>query len=211
VAVVGLSRHDSVGELRRMARETGHSRFPVYHDDLDEIVGVVHVKDSFRVPPERRSITPVANIAKPALLVPDTASLDNLLVSMQRQSRAMAVIVDEYGGTAGIVTVEDLLEELVGEITDEYDRSAPDHTDDTGEKVIVSGQINRHDLEEQLAFEMPDGRFETLGGYLTSLLGRFPDLGETITVHDWQFEIQSMEGRRIDRVAITPPRRGDQA
>ena len=212
VAVVGLSRHDSVTELRRLALETGHSRFPVYLDDLDEIIGIVHVKDSFRVPRERRPITPVGSIAKPPLAVPHSRPLDDLLVDMQRQSRAMAVIVDEYGGTAGIVTIEDLLEELIGEIADEHDQVVPlDPGTDTGEKLVVSGQINRPDLDQQLGFEMPDGRFETLGGFLTSLLGRFPVVGEVITFEDWQFEILSIEGRRIDRVAIVSTRRGKQA
>ena len=121
VAVDSLSRHDSVADLRRLARDTGHSRFPVTGEDLDEVVGVVHVKDSFKVPPERRSITPVGHIAKPALAVPDSRPLDQLLIDMQRQSRALAIVVDEYGGTAGIITIEDLLEEILGEIADEHD------------------------------------------------------------------------------------------
>ena len=211
VAVVGLSRHESVAELRRLARETGHSRFPVYDEDLDEIVGIVHVKDSFRVPQERRPITPVATIAKPPLAVPHSRPLDDLLVDMQRQSRAMAVIVDEYGGTAGIVTIEDLLEELIGEIADEHDPVVPEEGGvDTGEKIVVSGQINRHDLDEQLGFRMPEGRFETLGGFITSVLGRFPTTGELVTFDKWQFEILTMEGRRIDRVAVIPPGAGEQ-
>ena len=206
VAIDALTRHDSVAELRRSARETGHSRFPVYDGDLDEIVGIVHVKDSFRVPAERRPITPVATIAKPALAVPHSRPLDDLLVDMQRQSRAMALVVDEYGGTAGLVTVEDLLEELLGEIADEHDpETALEVTVDTGEKVVVSGQINRHDLEEQLGLQIPEGRFETLGGYLTSLLGRFPTVGEVVTAEGWQFEILAMDKRRIDRVAVIPP------
>ncbi|MDP3984459.1 MAG: hemolysin family protein [Acidimicrobiia bacterium] len=206
VAVVGLSRHDSVSELRRLARETGHSRFPVYGEDLDEIVGIVHVKDSFRVAQERRSLTPLSNIAKPPLAVPHSRPLDDLLVDMQRQSRAMAVVVDEYGGTAGIVTIEDLLEELLGEIADEHDPVVAEPIADIGERIVVSGQINRHDLEEQLGFEMPEGRFETLGGLLVSVLGRFPNPGEVISTEGWQFEVLSMEGRRIDRVAVIPPR-----
>ncbi|HUO45455.1 MAG TPA: hemolysin family protein [Acidimicrobiia bacterium] len=211
VAVVGLSRHESVAELRRLARETGHSRFPVYDEDLDEIVGIVHVKDSFRVPQERRPITPVATIAKPPLAVPHSRPLDDLLVDMQRQSRALAVIVDEYGGTAGIVTIEDLLEELIGEIADEHDPVVPEEGGvDTSEKIVVSGQINRHGLEEQLGFRMPEGRFETLGGFITSMLGRFPSTGELVTFDKWQFEILTMEGRRIDRVAVIPPGAGEQ-
>jgi CBS domain containing-hemolysin-like protein len=206
VSVDALSRHDSVSELRRLARETGHSRFPIYGNDLDDIVGIVHVKDSFKVPPERRSITPLSHIAKPALLAPDSRRLNDLLIDMQRQSRAMAIVVDEYGGTAGIVTIEDLLEEIFGEIADEHDTlETPVVLLDGERRVEVSGQLNRHDLEEQLELELPEGHFETLGGFLTDQLGRFPNLGEVVTWNEWTFEVVAMDGRRVDRVAVTPP------
>jgi CBS domain containing-hemolysin-like protein len=203
VSVEALSRHDSVAELRRLARETGHSRFPVYGEDLDEIAGIVHVKDSFRIPPERRSITPVSHIAKSALVVPASTPLDDLLIEMQGQSRAMAVVVDEYGGAAGIVTIEDLLEEILGEIADEHDPTEQASAQpEGGNRHEVSGLLNRHDLEE-LGIELPEGRFETLGGYLTAHLGRFPTEGEFITINGWTFEILTMDGRRVDRVAIS--------
>ncbi|HEU4750866.1 MAG TPA: hemolysin family protein [Acidimicrobiia bacterium] len=206
VSVDALSRHDSVSELRRLARETGHSRFPVFAGDLDEIVGVVHVKDSFKVQPERRSITPVSHIAKPALAVPDSRRLNDLLIDMQRQSRAMAIVVDEYGGTAGIVTIEDLLEELLGEIADEHDPVESQSVPTEGERRIeVSGQLNRHDLDEQFGLVLGEGHFETLGGFLTAQLGRFPTEGEVTGWQGWYFEILAMDGRRVERVAILPP------
>ncbi len=206
VSVNALSRHDSVSELRRIARETGHSRFPVFASDLDEIVGIVHVKDSFKVQPERRSITPVSHIAKPGLSVPDSRRLNDLLLDMQRQSRAMAIVVDEYGGTAGIVTIEDLLEEILGEIADEHDRvDSRSPLADGEQQSEVSGQLNRHDLEEQFELELPEGHFETLGGFLTAQLGRFPVEGDVAVWHGWRFEILSMDGRRVDRVAVVPP------
>lgn len=203
VSFATLSRHDSVSELRRSSRETGHSRFPVYGEDLDEIVGIVHVKDSFRIPPERRSITPISHIAKPGLVVPDSTPLDKLLIEMQRQSRAMAVIVDEYGGTAGIVTIEDLLEEILGEIADEHDPSEqPAPVEKIENRQEVSGLLNRHALEE-LGIEIPEGRFETLGGYLIAQIGRFPSEGEVVSINGWTYEILAMDGRRVDRVAIS--------
>jgi CBS domain containing-hemolysin-like protein len=205
IDVQALSRHDSVSELRRLARETGHSRFPVFGEDLDEVVGLVHVKDSFRVPQERRPVTPVTSISVPALLVPDSRPLDELLVEMQSQARTMAVVVDEYGGTAGIVTIEDLLEELLGEIADEYDRPPPEPEMIRGARLQVPGRANRHDLKDQVGFEMPEGRFETLGGFLIAHLGRFPTEGEVVVVGGWGFEILAMDGRRVDLVAITPP------
>jgi CBS domain containing-hemolysin-like protein len=206
VGVVGLSRFDSVADLRRLSRESGHSRFPIFGEDRDEIVGVVHVKDSFRVPSERHSITPVGHIAKPALIVPDSRHLDDLLLDMQRDGRAMALVVDEYGGLAGIVTIEDLLEEILGEIADEHD--APTEGSEGSEQRIsqqieVRGLANRHDVEDELGLALPEGHFETLGGFLIAQLGRFPELGEKITFGPYLFEVLSMDGRRIDRVGVT--------
>ena len=206
VAVDSLSRHDSVTDLRRLARDTGHSRFPVTGEDLDEIIGVVHVKDSFKVPPERRPITPVGHIAKPALAIPDSRPLDELLIDMQRQSRALAIVVDEYGGTAGIITIEDLLEEILGEIADEHDPvEANGTTPQSGSRREVPGLINRHDLEEEFGLVLPDGHFETLGGFVISQLGRFPQPGDRASYQGWIFEVLEMDGRRIDRLAITIP------
>jgi CBS domain containing-hemolysin-like protein len=118
----------------------------------------------------------------------------------------MAIVVDEYGGTAGIVTIEDLLEEIFGEIADEHDTLETAVVTLDGERrVEVSGQLNRHDLEEQLDLELPEGHFETLGGFLTDQLGRFPNLGDIVAWNDWAFEVVAMDGRRVDRVAVTPP------
>jgi CBS domain containing-hemolysin-like protein len=205
VDVDGLSRFDSVADLRRVSLESGHSRFPIFGEDRDEIMGVVHVKDTFRVQPERRSITPVSHIAKPALIVPDSRHLDDLLVDMQGQSRTMALVVDEYGGLAGIVTIEDLLEEILGEITDEHDVPLTAFEPDPAisEQIEIRGLANRHDVEDGLGLELPDGHFETLGGFLVAQLGRFPEAGEKISYGPFLFEVISMDGRRIDRVAVT--------
>ena len=201
VAVTGISRHDSVSELRRLAGETGHSRFPVFGDDLDDVVGIAHLKDTFRVKPERRPITPVAEIAGPALLVPDSRPLDQVLGDLQKEGRGLAVVVDEYGGTAGIVTVEDLLEEIFGEIEDEHDPEPVEEPRADGIELL-SGLLHRHEVEELIGFEWPEGRYETLGGLLVAELGRFPRPGEVVRVDDWQFEIVTVDGHRVDRVAV---------
>lgn len=202
VAVTGVSRHDSVSELRRLATETGHSRFPVFGEDVDDVVGIAHVKDTFQVRPERRPITPVAEIAASALLVPDSRPLDQVLGDLQKEGRSMAVVVDEYGGTAGIVTVEDLLEEIFGEIEDEHDPETVEETPVDGVELL-SGLLHRHEVEELIGFEWPEGRYETLGGFLVAHLGRFPRPGEVVRVADgWEFEILTVDGHRIDRVAV---------
>jgi CBS domain containing-hemolysin-like protein len=201
VSVVGLSRHDSIAELRRTSAATGHSRFPVFDEDLDDIVGVVHVKDSIMVPESRIPVTPVGEIAQEALQVPESSTLEYLLTELQRAGRGMAVVVDEYGGTAGVVTIEDLLEEIFGEIEDEYDPEAEPGTE-TVESEILSGLLHRHEVEELVGFEWPEGRYETLGGYLVSRLGRFPQVGELIRVGGTSFEVLAMDGHRVDQVRV---------
>jgi len=202
VSVVGLSRHDSVAELRRTSAATGHSRFPVFDEDLDDIVGVVHVKDSFNVPESRIPLTPVGELANTALQVPETSTLEYLLTQLQSAGRGMAVVVDEYGGTAGIVTIEDLLEEIFGEIEDEYD-AEPVSDSEKEEVEVLSGLLHRHEVEELIEFEWPEGRYETLGGFLVAELGRFPHAGEVIRVGATSFEVLSMDGHRVDQVRVT--------
>jgi CBS domain containing-hemolysin-like protein len=202
VSVVGISRHDPIAELRRVSVATGHSRFPVFDEDLDDIVGIVHVKDSIAVPESRIPVTPVGEIVKPALQVPESSTLEYLLGELQKAGRGMAIIVDEYGGTAGIVTIEDLLEEIFGDIEDEYDMEAPP-AEAPGEVEVLSGLLHRHEVEELIGFEWPEGRYETLGGFLIAQLGRFPEVGETIRVGATSFEVLAMEGRRIDQVRVT--------
>lgn len=199
VSVVGLSRHDSVGELRRASLATGHSRFPVYDADLDDIVGIVHVKDSINLTDSRIPVTPVGEIAQPALLVPESSTLEYLLGELQAKGRGMAVVVDEYGGTAGIVTIEDLLEEIFGEIEDEYDPE-PTMDTETEELEVLSGLLHRHEVDELIGFEWPEGRYETLAGFIVAQLGRFPEVGEVIRVGDTTFEVLNMDGRRVDQV-----------
>ncbi|MCI0424349.1 MAG: hemolysin family protein [Actinobacteria bacterium] len=202
VSVIGISRHDSVAELRKKSAATGHSRFPVYEEDLDDIVGVVHVKDSINVPTSRIPVTPVSEITEAALRVPDSATLENLLTELRTSRRGMAVVIDEYGGTAGIITIEDLLEEIFGEISDEYDTetvvAAP-----TGPAEVLSGLLHRHEVEELIGFEWPEGRYETLGGLIVAKLGRFPVPGDKVRIGDTTFEVRTMDSHRVDQVRVT--------
>jgi CBS domain containing-hemolysin-like protein len=208
VNMVAINRHQPISELRQIARETGHSRFPVYGIDLDDIVGIVHVKDTLGIPSSRRALTPVEEIAEEGLRVPAASRLERLLTELQTQGRGMALVIDEYGGTAGIVTIEDLLEEIFGEIEDEYDEtgsaiSEPEQLD------VLSGLLNRHDVEERVGFEWPEGHYETLGGFLVATLGRFPNVGEVISAGDLAFEVVAMDGHRVDQVRVIRSARGE--
>lgn len=211
VNVVAINRHQPISELRQLARETGHSRFPVYGLDLDEIVGIVHVKNTIGIDASQRALTPVEEIAEPGLRVPAASRLEHLLTQLQSEGRGMAVVIDEYGGTAGIITIEDLLEEIFGEIEDEYDETTESITEPEAVDVL-SGLLHRHDLEERIGYEWPEGHYETLGGFLTATLGRFPEVGEVVPVDGLAFEVVQMDGHRVDQVRVirTSSGRGNQ-
>lgn len=206
-AVVALRSDESVAELVRRSAATGHSRFPVHEGDLDQVVGLVHVRDAARVPRALWDRTPVSDLAQPVTIVPESRGLASLLTDMTSQGRQLAAVVDEYGGTAGILTLEDILEELVGEIEDEYDRAVPVPVDGRGTPV-VSGMLHADELREVVGFELPEGEYETLAGFLLDRWGRIPSVGDRLDHEGWQFEVVGMDGRRIDRVRITPPPRG---
>jgi len=199
VQVVGLPESSTVTDLQAAAVGSGHSRFPVYGIDLDHIVGVVHVKDTFRVPYERRPTEAITNYMRPALVIPETQPVDTVLVELRTRGSGMAVVTDEYGGTAGIVTSEDLLEEILGEIEDEYDTvSAPDESGDA-----ISGLLHRHEVEKVTGFEWPEGRYETLGGLVTAELGRHGEVGDVVFIDDWKLEVVATADFRIDRVVVS--------
>lgn len=199
VDIVGLRTGQTVDDLRRIALATGHSRFPVFAESLDDIRGVVHVKDTFRVPVSDRETTSLSTLTSPMVVVPESQSLDTVLVDLQSKGRAMAVVVDEYGGTAGLLTIEDLLEEIVGEIEDEHDVvEALAAGQQPG--THLEGSARRHEVEAAVGYEWPEGRYETLAGFLVATLGRFPTVGETIVAGEWAFVVESMQGYRIEGV-----------
>lgn len=206
VQIVGLPSSATVGDMQQASIESGHSRFPVFGFDLDEILGVAHVKDSLRVPSEQRGSEPILNHMRPALVIPDSQPLETALFELRTKGSGMAVVTDEYGGTAGIVTSEDLLEEIVGEIRDEYDRLPAPVFSTTGE---LSGLLHRHEVEAILGFEWPEGRYETLGGLITALLEHLPEIGDSVEIDGWLFEVIGVDGFRVDRVKSTPPARDD--
>ncbi len=200
VSVHALPHDATIDDLRDISVQTGHSRFPVYMEDLDRITGIAHVKDTFKIPAEARSSVPVAAIATPVEFVPETMRLNSLLVTLQRAGRSLAVVVDEYGGTAGIVTVEDIVEEILGEIMDEHDEEAGiDHG-----RGIVSGSLHRHEVEDLTGLQWPDGNYETLSGFLTAELDRFPRVGDVVQVGSFRIEVLGVEDRVATRVRVTP-------
>ena len=194
VDVIGLPVTATVADLQQAAIASGHSRFPVFEGDLDDIKGVAHIKDSLRIPMERRAAEAITDHMRPALVIPDSQPLDAVLFELRTRGSGMAVVKDEYGGTAGIVTSEDLLEELVGEIRDEHDIGEPEP--ESGEDGL-SGLLHRHELEAVIGFAWPEGRYETLGGLLTAELGRLPREGDVVEIDGWVFRIVDVDRFRV--------------
>jgi CBS domain containing-hemolysin-like protein len=191
---------DSADDVIALTRKTGYSRFPVIDEDADDIVGIVHVKHAVAVPRERRSEVPVGALQGEALRVPETMHLDVLLGELRQGGYQMSIVVDEYGGTAGIATLEDLIEELIGEVSDEHDRTKADVVT-IGDAVIFPASLRPDELRERANINVPDdGPWETVGGFLLSEWGYIPEAGATLDACGGQFVVERMDGRRIDRV-----------
>jgi CBS domain containing-hemolysin-like protein len=199
-----VDRSDTAETVIELARRTGYSRFPVTDEGPDDIVGIVHIKQAVAVPRERRASVPVSALQTDALRVPETMKLDVLLGELRARSFQIAVVVDEYGGTAGVATLEDLVEELVGEVSDEHDRSRPDVVRSRG-WLTFPGALRPDELLERAGVTVPeDGPYETVAGFLMSELGRIPVGGDTVEIDAGTFRVERMDGRRVDRVRFTP-------
>ena len=202
--IESLEPGDSARAVLELARKTGFSRFPVTEDGLDDVVGVVHVKNAISVPRERRNDVPVSALMIEPLRVPDTMSLDALLAELRGKGLQMAIVVDEYGGTAGIATLEDLVEELVGEVADEHDRTRAGVVS-SADYLTFPGSLRPDELEERAGITVPeDDNYETVAGFVMSQLGRIPEQGDVVTVPEGEFKVVRMDGRRIDRLRFTP-------
>lgn len=202
--VASVDRTDSAQEVIDLARRTGFSRFPVIDDSIDDVVGLVHVKQAVAVPREKRDGVPVSALQSDALRVPETMKLDSLLAELRGRGYQMAVVMDEYGGTAGVATLEDLVEELVGEVSDEHDRTKPDVVR-SRDWFTFPGILRPDELLERTGVSVPeDGPYETVAGWLMSELGRLPATGDIVQIDGGAFRIERLDGRRIDRVRFTP-------
>jgi CBS domain containing-hemolysin-like protein len=210
-SIHALSVDDSADEVIQLARRTGHSRFPVYEDSMDDIVGIVHLKAAVGVPRDRRADVPAAALATEPLRVPEAVHLDTLVSELRARGYQMAIVVDEYGGTAGVVTLEDLVEEIVGEVLDEHDRRRAGIVRGDG-TVTFPGDLRPDEVLDRTGIRIPEGDvYDTVGGYIMSVLERIPVVGDTLEVEDGTLEVQRMEGRRVSRVRFTHTPMPDEA
>ena len=203
-SVHAVAADDSAEDVIQLARRTGHSRFPVYDDSMDDITGIVHLKAAVSVPRERRTDVPAAALATEPLRIPEAVHLDALVSELRARGYQMAVVVDEYGGTAGVVTLEDLVEEIVGEVLDEHDRRRAGIVRAEG-SVIFPGELRPDEVRDRTGIRIPEGDvYDTVGGFIMSELERIPVVGDAIEVEDGTIEVHRMDGRRVDRVRFTP-------
>jgi CBS domain containing-hemolysin-like protein len=202
--LASVQRTASAQAVIDLTRQTGYSRFPVIDESADDVVGIVHVKQAVAVPRFRRADVPVSALQSEALRVPETMKLDGLLAELRGRGFQMAVVVDEYGGTAGVVTLEDLVEELVGEVADEHDRTRAGIVRSPG-SLTFPGMLRPDELMERAALSVPDdGPYETVAGFVMSELGRLPVVGDTVRIDTGQLRVERLDGRRIDRLRYTP-------
>jgi CBS domain containing-hemolysin-like protein len=212
VDVQALEAHATAADAANLTHATGLSRFPVYRDSLDEVVGTVHIRDVLALPPEKRTVTSVTELATAPLLVPDSLPADRLLERL-RASRTMAVVIDEYGGTAGVATMEDIVEEVVGEVRDEHDPVwAPDLVPVPaavdGRTVWEADGSVRLDQLGEIGLTAPDGPYETVAGLVATRLARIPAKGDALDFDDgWHLDVLEVDHHRADRVRITGPAR----
>jgi CBS domain containing-hemolysin-like protein len=200
--IVAIEETATIGGLRTLFREQEYSRFPVYKESLDNIAGVVFIKDLVLLG-AADDARPMASLVRPAVVVPETKRVPELLKQFQRQQTQCAIVVDEYGGTAGLVTIEDLLEEIVGEIRDEYDVESEPVIDEGHGRFVFSGKVDIDEVVQRLDVHIERAGFETVGGYLLSHLGRVPVVGERFDIDELTVEVLDAERRRINKVRIT--------
>ena len=200
--IVAIREDATIGDLRALFREQEYSRFPVYSRSLDDIAGFVFVKDLVALDTSDDS-RPLRTLLRPAVVVPESKRVAELLKQFQRQQTQIAIVVDEYGGTAGLVTIEDLLEEIVGEIRDEYDVESEPIVEESDGRFVFTGKVDVDELSRRLNVPIEREGFETVGGYLMNHLGRVPVKGERFDVDRLTVEVLEVEGRRIHKVRVT--------
>jgi CBS domain containing-hemolysin-like protein len=201
--VIAVEDTATLHDVQALVLEHGYSRIPVFHEDLDDILGVVFAKDVLKAMHQGDDDRPLREVCRPARVVPESKKVADLLREMQREKFHQAMVIDEYGSITGIVSLEDLLEELVGEITDEYDTEEPDVVE-VGDGVYrVSGKASIDDVNEFLGAELPDEEWDTVAGLILDLFGKIPDVGEDTVFQGLKFEVEDVQGRRVAKVLIT--------
>ena len=195
--------NSTLGEIIELVADCGHTRIPIHNDNIDEIAGILHAKDLLKLWGKDPLIKIPTDILRDPYYAPETRKIGDLLRDLKRDKTHMAIVTDEYGGTAGIITVEDIIEEIVGEIMDEHDSDDPMLEIINDKSILVDARLEIENLEEHLNVTFPKGEFESVGGFIIHLLGRIPDVKEKISFEDLEITVQKADQRKIDKVLIT--------
>tara|TARA_B100000029_G_scaffold509389_1_gene598453 strand:- start:809 stop:2068 length:1260 start_codon:yes stop_codon:yes gene_type:complete len=202
--IVAVRTTEPINKAVGLVIEKGFSRLPVYEENIDDISGIVYSKEIMRSLRDGKNSEPVSTIMRKPVFVPESKNISRLLREMQAETFHIAIVIDEYGGTAGLVTLEDLIEEVVGEIVDEFDIEPPMIERLDNGKFRVNGRANLDDLDAILEIELPEGDWSTVGGLIFNSLGHVPKVGESVEVNNHHFLVERIQGRRIARVLFTP-------
>jgi putative hemolysin len=200
--IVATELNTPLTKVLDMAINNGLSRIPIYEDSIDRVIGIVHTKDLLSLLKEKKMDTPVKEIIRPAYFIPGSKKIDEMLREMQKEKVAMAIVVDEYGGTDGLVTIEDIIEEIVGEITDEYDKEIRPIEQMEDGSYIIDGKTIIEDVNDKLDISIPTEEFETIGGYVYGLTGHIPHSGETIQTDSIRIVVEKVLRQRISKLRI---------
>jgi CBS domain containing-hemolysin-like protein len=204
VRMTSVRTTDTAAEIVATAVATGYSRFPVIGQDNDDIRGVIHLKQAFAVPLDARNITTAEKLMVEPLRVPESMSVDTLLGLLRQQGLQVAIVTDEYGGTAGIVTLEDLIEEIVGELEDEHDRAYVGVVR-TGKSITFDASLRPDELKERTGIDVPEGEdYDTIAGYMTDELDRIPEIGDEVPLEDGTLRVERVVGSHVERIRFTP-------
>jgi len=208
--IVAVPEDLDLAGLVAMARQTRFSRFPVYRDDLDHVVGVVHVKDLVGV--DRTSHAKARDLMRRMPAIPETLRLDQALAEFRRQRAGMAIVIDEFGGTAGVVTLEDILEQLVGEVTDEFDQSEVQRIrEESPGNYVIDGLVSLADLRDRIAVSLVDEPYDTVGGMVFGRLGRVAKVGDSVEAEGYRYTVTAVDGRRVAQVKVQRVRQAKRA
>ncbi|OGL45496.1 MAG: hypothetical protein A2161_19450 [Candidatus Schekmanbacteria bacterium RBG_13_48_7] len=197
-----ISSEDSISTVRQLIVEVGHSRIPVFHEKIDNIIGIVFAKDILKYEPKDYNDLDLKTLMREPIFVPETKKVRELLTEFQENNIHMAIVVDEYGGVAGLVTIEDLIEEIVGEIRDEYDQEVEPIQELTDGTLLVDAKTYIDFLDDHFKIEIPKDDFDTIGGFIINQVGRVPKTGEKIQYGNLEFEIAGADARRIKKIKI---------
>ena len=202
IEMVAIAVDASVGEAMDLMLEEGHLRIPIFGESVDHIAGILLARDLWRA--DREGISHISGIVRPATFVPSSKRVEDLLREMRELRTKMAIVLDEYGGTAGLVTLEDLVEEIIGEIQDEHEQEPLPFEEDADGEIRIRGEVQLWEVNERFSLDLPEDVFDTIGGFVFGQIGRIPALDDTVETESGSFRVIAMDGRRVTRVAFVP-------